>query len=411
MCKHIIVTHLIGVVCCAAGCYRANQSSEAPQGAPGVETYCTPTSCPGGQVCLRGGCSPDPCAALVDGQLTTPKGKQFQCGSPDLCVADCVATADLCAGIKCAGDETCFEGECVPGCFGTGGAVPYDLDYDCNALCPVGFVCQLRCEPPDLCVGVKCNDCEACVAGKCFADPCSCVSCAPGQMCKGGACIDTCLCPPPGCAPGVACIEGQCCIPDCNERPQVCGKSDGCGGICDCPELDGGTGKGGIGPADGGGTSCTPMCPPGKPCVPNGCGGMCNTCPSGQSCFNGGCCTPNCAPGTCGVNNGCGGTCQCNGNNQVCTGGKCCTPQCGPGSCGQPDGCGGKCSTCPTGLTCEAGVCVVRDCSPPCGCGQRCLGGACVARCSGGLTPCGCTNCCAPGTCNPSTGTCAPPVK
>jgi len=55
--------------------------------------------------------------------------------------------------------------------------------------------------------------------------------------------------------------------------------------------------------------TCLPSCS-GKECGPDGCGGSCGTCPSGQPCINGKCqCIPNCTDKECGPD-GCGGECK-----------------------------------------------------------------------------------------------------
>jgi hypothetical protein len=44
---------------------------------------------------------------------------------------------------------------------------------------------------------------------------------------------------------------------------------------------------------------------------------------------------------------------------------------------------------------------------PPCGCGEICVGGVCVALCDANHTLCGCSACCdATQTCDPTTGVC-----
>ena len=53
-------------------------------------------------------------------------------------------------------------------------------------------------------------------------------------------------------------------------------------------------------------------------------------------------------------------------------------------------------------------VCKPAECNPPCGCGQNCVNGECVAKCMPGLEICGCVSCCSPGRCNPTTGQCIP---
>ncbi|MBM4395262.1 MAG: hypothetical protein FJ087_06185 [Deltaproteobacteria bacterium] len=126
----------------------------------------------------------------------------------------------------------------------------------------------------------------------------------------------------------------------------------------------------------------------GKQCGDDGCGGVCGTCPAGQSCDNfGQCkgCTPQCAGKVCGPD-GCGGQCgiPC-GAGQACNplGTGCeCAKQCLGKDCG-PDGCGGECGTCPDPKECSpAGICKLKPCAPSCDgktCGDDGCGGACGA--------------------------------
>lgn len=75
-------------------------------------------------------------------------------------------------------------------------------------------------------------------------------------------------------------------------------------------------------------SGCVKQCT-GKTCGPDGCGGSCGACTSGQTCDNGNCkCIKQCVGKTCG-----------------------------------PDGCGGQCGECASGLTCQTGTCI---CANPC---------------------------------------------
>lgn len=171
---------------------------------------------------------------------------------------------------------------------------------------------------------------------------------------------------------------------------------------------------------------CTPQCL-GKECGPNGCGGLCGTCPAGEGCDpNGKCCKPSCAGRSCGEldpvckmpctaceqGSCCEGKCVLLGTDeancgkckatcdqtQACVSGEClvCAAKCEGKQCG-PDGCGGSCGTCGAGTVCLGGKC--EECIPNCmnktcgddGCGgscgkcpgnQKCVDGQCV-----GCTP------------------------
>lgn len=119
------------------------------------------------------------------------------------------------------------------------------------------------------------------------------------------------------------------------------------------------------GSVDTGGGPCTKDCKD-KICGPDGCGGVCGFCVTGQFCAKDGAkceefCKPNCkfADGgdkKCGED-GCGGSCgscpadfSC-GVDFLCHS-KDCKPACGAKSCGD-DGCGGLCGTCATGDLCQ----------------------------------------------------------
>ncbi|MCX6722449.1 MAG: hypothetical protein NT094_00065, partial [Candidatus Staskawiczbacteria bacterium] len=111
-------------------------------------------------------------------------------------------------------------------------------------------------------------------------------------------------------------------------------------------------------------SGCVPVCF-GKKCGdPDGCGGFCQTCPSGQVCTGTGCCTLNCSGRTCG-GDGCGGSCGSCAPGQVCyenMGGSrnCCTPNCSGKICGD-NGCGGSCGQCSVGNICNSyGQCVIQ---------------------------------------------------
>lgn len=124
------------------------------------------------------------------------------------------------------------------------------------------------------------------------------------------------------------------------------------------------------------GYACAPTCVD-KACGPDGCGGTCGTCPSGQACQIGGqcACEPTCDGAVCGPN-GCGGTCgACPWGTACSADGVCeCSSDCGTKVCG-PDGCGGTCGSCGSGV-CVAGHCCVPDCGGAV-CGSDGCGGSC----------------------------------
>ncbi|MGC4113278.1 MAG: hypothetical protein QM765_01090 [Myxococcales bacterium] len=109
--------------------------------------------------------------------------------------------------------------------------------------------------------------------------------------------------------------------------------------------------------------SCVPNCL-NRQCGDDGCGGICGSCRTGQTCelglCSGGACVINCANRECG-DDGCGGSCGTCGVGRTCAAGKCgaggCIPFCTNRQCG-PDGCGGTCGSCSGGQSCTfTGVC------------------------------------------------------
>ena len=161
----------------------------------------------------------------------------------------------------------------------------------------------------------------------------------------------------------------------------------------------GGNGGGGT-PTDTGGADeaqCTPQCD-GRHCGPDGCGGVCGTCPEGKRCDESGqcvvevslkpCCnavqTPGCPASkeieqcVCKVNKTC---CQtswdesCVRDVDALKCGTCCEPSCKGKECGD-DGCGGSCGQCTEGKTCKDGKCEGCSCEgKQCGddgCGHSC---------------------------------------
>lgn len=335
--------------------------------------------CPGALVCLGGRCQDDPCDAMTT-----------LCTGGRECVARCVSTQpSLCAG-GCGPRETCFRGICTPGCFPSPcDGVVCGAGQHCDAsrghcidtvtapgTCPDGHVVHLTCVFPDACADVSCADGERCISGVCVDDPCAGVHCAdrgmPTGSCVNGVCIDTCDCG--GSCPTGRCILGRCeCERSC-PADGFCGAPDGCGGLCD-GECPGGEF------CVGGVCRCAPLCPSEAACgaIDPRCGVRCDVgvCPEGQACRD--------------------GECRC-------------APRCDGATCGAPDGCGGYCheGQCGIGEFCDTGVCVPTYCDPGCGCGEACVRGTCRPICAEGQTPCGCSGCCDAGTiCDPRTGTCS----
>jgi len=414
-----------------------------PQVADDGDPCSARTPCAGDLVCLGSTCQPDPA-----------DGAEGLCADGEQARASCEPVRDLCAGVLCGPNETCFAGSCVPGCYAQPGpdvcgggagaeacaggqhwsaAAAACVDTTpCDGACPDGTVCHLTCaEPPapDACDGVVCDAGSVCVAGLCIEDLCAGVTCTGTEMCVNGSCVDSCDCGRNGCDVGECCVFGRCeggeevgdgggggggggrgeggggdCVRDC-PVDGVCGADDGCGGVCTggkCPDetnlcID---------------AECyCPGCSEDADCgADDGCGNACpiGKCDPGRICIRGLCeCDPVCSDDAeCGADDGCGGTCdgdcpagqRCERDHGVhsCQ----CAPDCGGNvACGADDGCGGTCDRgdCPAGETCDHGACVPDDCGQSCGCGETCVAGACLPLCSADETQCGCNTCCAGG--------------
>jgi hypothetical protein len=338
----------------------------------------------------------------------------------------------------------CGTGNLNCGTCGDGGACVDGQCVSCAPLkaCPANYTCG---EWPDGCGGtLQCGSCEggdACINGACSTgctpQTCAsqsivcgyagngcgqvlplCGSCPAGDACKNGACVSACTpltaCPAGvcgtignGCGGTVVCapctgsetcggggVHFECgqadanlCVPlTCGDQSISCGPAgDGCGGVLQCGECDGGTCGGGGSPGVCGSPNCTPLtCAPGQ-CgqTGDGCGGVlnCLTCAAPASCGGGGtngvcgagdanACNPNttCTGTNCGLNgDGCGGTFTCACATGTCGGGgvagvcgsPTCTPlTCAPGQCGMTgDGCGNPltCLACTSPETCGGG--------------------------------------------------------
>jgi hypothetical protein len=150
------------------------------------------------------------------------------------------------------------------------------------------------------------------------------------------------------------------------------------------------------GPPDG----CMPVCD-GRVCGPDGCGGICGTCPPELTCNEqvGQCeqdgeCVPtvDCAAAMCTDDDGCGMACGC-ADGLTCNeaSGQCidpsCVPDCAGRECGD-DGCEGSCGECVEGSTCVSGACVAAvactshtECDPGQACDPATL--QCTAACAG----------------------------
>lgn len=144
--------------------------------------------------------------------------------------------------------------------------------------------------------GLACTEDDRCVGTSCVGAPVSCES--PGPTCASAACDEG--------AGGCVARFDEC---SCQEHAD-CGPQGRCSSALTCECV----------------ADCTA-----KACGPDGCGGSCGACDTGEECTGTGACV--------------------------------CAPDCAGKQCGN-NGCGGLCGNCPTGLVCDAAhQCVV----PPCG--------------------------------------------
>jgi len=228
--------------------------------------------------CSGGG---EPCDTMLKGvcalgAMQCKKGEltcvQSIASTPEECNAlddDCNGEVD--DGNLCKAGKICDRGRCVPKC-GTA-----------EFRCAVG----LACNPRGVCVEKACLnlDCpvgQVCKAGACI-DSCGGVTCPYGNVCRNGGCVDPCI--------GIECDEGFSCeLGVC--RSCECSACAG-GKVCQATTnvcVD---------------TGCeTQACAAGTHCVAGACVEDCTgaKCPSGQLCQVG-----ECVPDPNGISTGAGG--------------------------------------------------------------------------------------------------------
>lgn len=261
------------------------------------------------------------------------------------------------------------------------------------------------CSVPADCADQVCQT-KACTQGQCTYEP---IDNGQGTnaLCDARCCNGDC-CP----QDATACNQdGLCCVPNCGDRS--CGP-DGCGGVCgSCPsgeDCDEESGQCSCTPqsckdgcCDGGGS-----CRSGENDVACGTDGeTCQECTAEEECQNGECVTIVCG-GACANDDECPDfrNCVCNDAQ-----GTCCTRNCRGKICGS-DGCGNTCGNgCEDGQVCNADgtacLCTAESC--PDGCCSNGPGNPGTCHASGNAT-CGLNGAecrdCTPGTVCDSAGIC-----
>jgi hypothetical protein len=172
--------------------------------------------CESNRICFRGQCVPRcgtgefrcPSTAMCVEGLCVDKGcADVTCPDGQVCIGgEC---ADACTGITCPHDRVCRNGGCVDPCIG--------IECDPGFSCVLGVCSSCECS--------SCGDGKVCDGKLCVDTGCETMTCAAGQHCSMGACVDNCagsVCPL-----GQSCTNGEC-IADGSVLPG--GGSGGSGG-------------------------------------------------------------------------------------------------------------------------------------------------------------------------------------
>ena len=214
-----------------------------------VDDACDDGQCLGGQAydcsALAGPCADAVCVEAAGRCALLPKLEGQACPDDgDSC------TTDRCETGFCVHDQVgsdCGARACGPSPSGC---------HDCGS-CGAGYGCNELGQCDDLCVGVICAECQACVAGACVAAFAG-SACSPddspctSDLCAGGACVHAAVndgtpCDDEDACTGVDRCGGGECI---GEEPVVCqaindchavGACDPATGLCSNPQLGAGT--------------------------------------------------------------------------------------------------------------------------------------------------------------------------
>jgi hypothetical protein len=252
------------------GCIHSLNAAPCDDGDPCTQTdvcqlgVCVPgetTNCDDSNPCTDDGCLADGQCSHIDNTLPCPQG---QCAA-GICIPDCVPD---CAGKVCGGD----------GCNGSCGACNDDLDCTADACSqgqcvysPKSFFCLIDnvCVPSGTeAPGNSCRKCQPLDVQTGWTNQSDGSVCDVNHKCETGECV--------------------CQTYTCNSLAKTCGTWDnGCGGELFCGECKDFPNSF----CDDGVCGCTKDCE-GKTCNADGCGGLCGTCPAGQSCIEDVCQTP-----------------------------------------------------------------------------------------------------------------------
>ena len=220
-----------------------------------------------GVTCLGGGepCDTGKLGHCAAGLTECEPGGTLGCRqqipeSPEVCDNfdnDCDGVVDDSA--PCDDGLVCREGTCEPRC--SGGEFPCPAHLECatdglcidpacaEVSCAVGEVCRGG-DCVGACDGISCPLGQVCQLGRCV-DPCAGVTCDAPTVCDRGVCVEACSCRP--CAAALSCApSGRCVDPGCETTS--CDAGSVCvAGSCEdaCAEA---------------------LCPGGSPCVL----GVCN---------------------------------------------------------------------------------------------------------------------------------------
>jgi hypothetical protein len=220
--------HGVSGYCDDSGCYECDLDKHCW---PIPNAKCTgPDSCAGGTVCTSIGCA-KACSLVTD------------CAEGEACVTGFCAPGGFskvspylppttCSGDSgCKSDEVCDAGSCIPRCKSDDDCGPDAVCAECGKCQPKGIpatcgAAQLFCSEQ-----VGCGTGKSCVKNRCHAQCTSSATCAVGQLCKDGLCIDDESPAQPACMLDLQCSDGVCINGYCHDRCKTSAEC-GAGALC-----------------------------------------------------------------------------------------------------------------------------------------------------------------------------------